>query len=111
MKLSLLFALILSFAFGIFAFNQASYPNSTQLVPGYTLYWRVDLSAGMIYLAFQVATQGWIGFGIAEPTSGSMPGADMVTGKVFNCKNRKFSNNKGMVINGIPQIQVKSWIE
>jgi hypothetical protein len=32
-----------------------------------------------IALAVQVGTLGWVGFGIAETTSGSMPGADIFT--------------------------------
>ena len=30
----------------------------------------------------EVQTLGWVGFGIAEPTSGSMPGADIVVAYV-----------------------------
>lgn len=39
--------------------------------------WKVDLDRSILKLALQVETTGWIGFGIGEPTSGSMPGADM----------------------------------
>lgn len=46
---------------------------------GYQLFWKVKNDE--IYLAIQVRTNGWVGFGIAEQTSGSMPGADMLIGK------------------------------
>jgi len=73
------------------AFNPSSYPKSLSLIPDqYNLYWRINNSTGMIYLALEVKTLGWVGFGLGESTSGSMPGADIVS---------------GMVSNGVAQIQ------
>jgi len=40
----------------------------------------------MMNLALEVSSLGWIGFGIAESTSGSMPGADIVTASVVGTK-------------------------
>lgn len=52
--------------------------------PDYKIYWRVE--GEDFYLALEVKTTGWIGFGLGEPTSGSMPGADIVTVSVVNGK-------------------------
>jgi len=40
--------------------------------------WKVDQKRQVLRLGLQVATTGWVGFGLGEPTSGSMPGADLV---------------------------------
>jgi len=40
--------------------------------PEYRVYWRIN--GDEIYIALQVQATGWIGFGLGEPTSGSMPG-------------------------------------
>lgn len=48
----------------------------------YTVYWNLDHDNNTIYLALKVKTLGWVGFGIAEITSGSMPGADVIMGSV-----------------------------
>jgi len=61
------------------------------LSPDYTIFWEVDQVKvllivlnykGTINLMLEVQTLGWVGFGIAEPTSGSMPGADIVVAYV-----------------------------
>lgn len=44
------------------------------------MYWKSQ--SDEIFLALEVNTTGWIGFGIGEQTSGSMPGADMLIGLV-----------------------------
>jgi hypothetical protein len=41
-------------------------------------------SGDEILLAVVVETEGWVGFGIAEESSGSMPGADVFTAYVDN---------------------------
>ncbi|RUS30298.1 DOMON domain-containing protein, partial [Jimgerdemannia flammicorona] len=57
-----------------------SYPGNTSfLMDAYHLYWRVDQAASIIYLALDVATAGWVGFGIADPDGGGMRGSDIVT--------------------------------
>lgn len=45
---------------------------------GYRVSWTV--AEGSITLGVEAKTDGWVGFGIAELSSGSMPGADMVIG-------------------------------
>jgi hypothetical protein len=62
------------------AWDPASYTDSQALSDTFTLHWRVDTTYGYLYLAMEANTTGWLGFGIGEPTSGSMPGADMVIG-------------------------------
>ncbi|RUS27037.1 DOMON domain-containing protein [Jimgerdemannia flammicorona] len=57
-----------------------SYSGTASLLTNaYTLYWRVDQAASVIYLALDVATAGWVGFGIADPNGGGMRGSDIVT--------------------------------
>ncbi|RUS30781.1 DOMON domain-containing protein [Jimgerdemannia flammicorona] len=57
-----------------------SYPGTASLLTNaYTLYWRVDQAASVIYLALDVSTAGWVGFGIADPNGGGMRGSDIVT--------------------------------
>lgn len=57
------------------------YDNSVVLSHDvYELYWKVLYDE--IYIAMSVATPGWVAFGIAEQTSGSMPGSDIVSGKI-----------------------------
>lgn len=63
------------------AFTQdLEYTNSLRLSPDYVIYWAVD--QGYVYIGLEVNTLGWVGFGIAEPTSGSMAGSDIVTAYV-----------------------------
>jgi len=50
----------------------------------YNVYWSIN--GTNILLALEVETHGWIGFGIAEPTSGSMGGADILQGYYKNGK-------------------------
>jgi hypothetical protein len=42
----------------------------------YTLWW--DIEGEEIFLKVEVKRVGWVGFGIAEPTSGGMTGADIM---------------------------------
>lgn len=75
-------------------FNPSSFTNTQVLHPRYTVHWNVQ--GDTIHLALEVTTTGWVykymnsflklqvGFGIGEPTSGSMPGSDIVTGYVQN---------------------------
>lgn len=63
------------------AFDPSQYSNSTRLhATSYTLYWRTD--ERYIYLGFEVRTRGWIGFGLSEPSTGSMIGSDMLVSEV-----------------------------
>ena len=52
------------------------FPNTKTLSPEFNVSWAI--SGDRIHFEFQVLSQGWVGFGLAEPTSGSMPGSDMV---------------------------------
>lgn len=68
------------FCFCVLGFNPASYNSSYVLNPApndYTIYWTVENN--QINIALVVNTQGWVGFGIAEPTSGGMAGSDILT--------------------------------
>eukprot|EP01113_Clastostelium_recurvatum_P047859 TRINITY_DN85_c0_g2_i1.p1 TRINITY_DN85_c0_g2~~TRINITY_DN85_c0_g2_i1.p1 ORF type:complete len:635 (-),score=137.14 TRINITY_DN85_c0_g2_i1:138-2042(-) len=68
------------------SFRSGAYEHNTTLSAskGYNIYWTVDQLVGVIYLALEVKTKGWIGFGIADPNGRSMPGADVVIAKVVN---------------------------
>eukprot|EP00659_Diplonema_papillatum_P017174 gene17174-26357_t len=60
-------------------FMETSYSQSFTPMEGYQFHWRFSGAgdARRIEFALVVDTAlGWIGFGIGEPTSGSMPGAD-----------------------------------
>jgi len=46
----------------------------------YTIYWSLDMKT--IKIALEVKTLGWIGFGIAEQSSGTMGGSDVFQGFV-----------------------------
>jgi len=81
MKTSIL-ALLLVLLSNVSAFDTSSYPKSLSLNQDYTIYWRVQDQA--LFLGIVVNTTGWVGFGISEPTSGSMPGGDIVTASVIN---------------------------
>ena len=70
---SLCFLLLLTQS--VFGFNPEDYTNQQTLHQDYTLYWKVD--GKLIRLAVQVKTLGWIGFGLGEQTTGSMPGSDI----------------------------------
>ena len=64
-------------------FTPSDYENSKDLSPTedeFKIYW--NIVEDEILLAMRVNTLGWIALGIAEPTSGSMPGADIVHGFV-----------------------------
>lgn len=51
------------------------YDHTAVLDDKYTLHWRVE--GDDILIGVVVQTSGWVGFGIAEESSGSMPGADI----------------------------------
>ena len=70
-----------SFSSGAEAVQTANYTRHVRVMIGFDFYWSVAGSGNNRTLNFVLAvenTQGWIGFGIGEPNSGSMPGADMV---------------------------------
>lgn len=72
MKLLLCILLLIGFSYAL----NGTYPNIYKVHDNYTLHWRVENSK--LHVALVVNTTGWIGFGIAESSSGSMPGADVV---------------------------------
>jgi hypothetical protein len=74
------FLILLSIALCASAFDASYYPNKLQLLPEYALFW--NLEGDYMRIAVQVKTTGWVGFGIGEPTSGSMPGADILFASV-----------------------------
>eukprot|EP01118_Nematostelium_gracile_P008903 TRINITY_DN2977_c0_g1_i2.p1 TRINITY_DN2977_c0_g1~~TRINITY_DN2977_c0_g1_i2.p1 ORF type:complete len:565 (-),score=115.45 TRINITY_DN2977_c0_g1_i2:3-1652(-) len=81
MRLVVLLNLLITFFFCCcFGFNSSQYERSRTLVDGYTIYWTITNDT--LRLGLQVATNGWIGFGIGEETSGSMPGADVLVANV-----------------------------
>lgn len=58
-------------------FPAGTYHNSSTYDSGaFHLHWRVE--GGRIFLGLQVQTDGYVGFGLGDPASGSMPGADIV---------------------------------
>jgi len=78
MNILLIFLFLLASGMCQRAIDTSNYPNSTELIPGtYTLYWKVNHASEEINLGLKVKTMGWISFGIAERTTGSMPGADV----------------------------------
>jgi len=60
-------------------YNHAAYLDPAE---DYKLYWSVKDSDKSIHFAVEVATAGWIGFGISAGLSGSMIGADIAIGWV-----------------------------
>lgn len=70
------------FILGCVAFNPARYSNSQVLSHFFRLHWSVDESNDLIYLGLEANTTGWVGFGISESTSGSMPGSDILMATV-----------------------------
>ena len=60
------------------------YDHAAYLDPeeDYKLYWSVKDADKSIHFAVEVATAGWVGFGISAGLSGSMIGADIVIGWV-----------------------------
>eukprot|EP00005_Dracoamoeba_jomungandri_P003953 CAMPEP_0174259122 /NCGR_PEP_ID=MMETSP0439-20130205/7994_1 /TAXON_ID=0 /ORGANISM="Stereomyxa ramosa, Strain Chinc5" /LENGTH=662 /DNA_ID=CAMNT_0015342897 /DNA_START=1104 /DNA_END=3094 /DNA_ORIENTATION=+ len=54
-----------------------TYQYTEQVHPEYVFRWTAI--GGELHFALEVNTHGWIGWGFGEPTSGSMPGADIVT--------------------------------
>ncbi|KNC47124.1 monooxygenase [Thecamonas trahens ATCC 50062] len=61
--------------------DPAYYDGTASFASGdYVLYWKVHATS--VEIALDAATTGWVGFGLSEPTSGSMPGSDMVVASV-----------------------------
>jgi len=73
MNLKLL--LLLAFIGMVNGFDPSTYPNKVVFKEDYTMYWRMN--GDKIQFGLAVNTLGWIGFGISEATSGSMPGGDI----------------------------------
>jgi len=71
-SLSLLLAIFLGVAL---SFDPGDYPNKVTFSSSYSLYWKIN--GNKFQFGAQVATLGWVGIGIGEKTSGSMPGADI----------------------------------
>jgi hypothetical protein len=56
--------------------------DNKKIVGEVELHWTI--AGQFIHLGLKAKTTGWIGFGIGEDTSGSMPGADFLIGQVVN---------------------------
>jgi hypothetical protein len=76
--------LLLGVFFANAQLNFSEFGNNVQVVTsGYTIYW--SYTSTNITFGLSVQSNGnWFGLGIAEPTSGSMPGADMAIFDVYN---------------------------
>jgi len=75
--------LSLSSALGVLgAFSASDYPNKIT-IGSVDVHWK-KIGTTEVQIALKAATTGWIGFGLGEKTSGSMPGADIMVGKVEN---------------------------
>jgi len=78
---NLKFFVLVGYALG---FDPLSYDNmyawNSNGQDVYKVHWTVR--DNVIYLALEVKTTGWVGFGIAEQSSGTMAGADVVQGYV-----------------------------
>jgi hypothetical protein len=64
------------------AFKESDYSNTQDVTPDYKLWWKVD--GDLFKVAMRAKTLGWVSFGITEQASGSMPGSDMVVGRVVD---------------------------
>eukprot|EP00299_Pterocystis_sp_00344_P016300 c8177_g1_i2.p1 GENE.c8177_g1_i2~~c8177_g1_i2.p1 ORF type:complete len:531 (+),score=129.00 c8177_g1_i2:35-1594(+) len=67
------------------AFSASSYEHSHRVSDDIKMYWNIvgSGSSQKIQLALQYkTTKGWMGFGISESTSGSMPGSDIMVAYV-----------------------------
>ncbi len=54
----------------LYSVNGLEYAHTQEILPTYTVSWNVDEEGGWLYLSIHVQTTGWVGFGLAEPTSG-----------------------------------------
>jgi len=68
--------ILLSLLLFVYVVGGIEYQHSQQLSQEYQINWTV--SGEDLYLALSVKTSGWIGFGIGEPSGGSMGGSDIV---------------------------------
>ena len=50
----------------------------------YELHWNYSTTEARLYVAIRAQTNGWVGLGIAEVTSASMAGADMLIASVHD---------------------------
>jgi len=57
------------------AYDPSSYTHSRHIATGFNIHW--SISGSQIELALTAPTAAWVALGIAEPGSGSMPGADI----------------------------------
>jgi len=62
------------------SFDPTQYEHNITWNGIYNVHWRIE--GNVIYLALDVNTTGWVGFGIAEQSSGTMAGSDIVQGYV-----------------------------
>lgn len=65
---------------GTSAFTPSNYTHNVEIFPGtLSIYWTID--GDSINLALQLKqAEGWVGMGLSDPVSGSMPGSDVVVG-------------------------------
>lgn len=78
-------------------FDPAAYTHSSFLDSegSYKLHWRLDEGAGIIAMAAEVSTDGWIGLGFGNG-KGSMAGADMIMGGAFEAQSAYFSDRHAL---------------
>ncbi len=87
------------------------YTNSEDLFDGnYNIQWVVDLTMQSIRLRFEVKTANWIGFGISEMTSGSMPGTDMMIAEFTPDGRVNVSDHFATAKAHPPQDQCNDWV-
>jgi hypothetical protein len=67
--LGLIFFIFLVLGTG-YGFDPASYAHHEKILPQYEIFWTVNQQDLSLSLALHVQTTGWVGFGIAEITSG-----------------------------------------
>jgi hypothetical protein len=48
----------------------------------YKLHWKYDAASSRLSVALEARTTGWVALGLAEATSGSMAGADMLVASI-----------------------------
>lgn len=65
------------------AFSAGDYDRSATFASGnYELHWNYNSSAQTVRVAVRAQTAGWVAMGLGEVSSGSMPGADILSGYV-----------------------------
>jgi dopamine beta-monooxygenase len=67
-------------------FRQADYDRRYDVMPGVEFYWRIRGTGterkAYFALTAPITVSGWVGLGVGEPNSGSMPGADVAVAMI-----------------------------